>query len=104
MSDLGATMDALAQRFLARCAEDLPKLQRYSTRSGDGLADVRFIVHRMAGSAGLFGYSAIGGLAARADEELSAACSIEMPTLRALTDALEALLAARSQPHPTNQP
>ena len=85
-------MDALAQHFLARCAEDLPKLLQCSSESGDDHTDVRMIVHRMAGSAGLFGYSAIGLLAAQVDEEMSAASPVRAPTLPALTDAIEAVL------------
>ncbi len=92
MSDFGATMDALAQRFLVRCAEDLPKLQQCRAGSAEERGDLRLIAHRMSGSAGLFGYKEVGALAAQVDEELSANGPTEAPTLPALVDALEALL------------
>jgi len=98
MSDFGSAMDALAQRFLARCGEDLPKLRQCCENAAETRGDIRLIVHRMSGSAGLFGYEAIGALAAQVDEELSVECPADAPTLPALTEALEALLAVRMRP------
>jgi HPt (histidine-containing phosphotransfer) domain-containing protein len=75
----------LAQRFVERCRDDLPKLRQILADAescvGPGTEDLRLIVHRMAGSAALFGFAAIGAMAARIDEELATGMNAQRVSL-----------------------
>ncbi len=93
MSELTAAMDALAQKFLARCGTDLAKLKEFLADSTDRQSEVRHIVHRMSGSAGIFGHVALGELASQIDGELAAGRPVRATTLSALIEALSSLLA-----------
>ena len=103
MSDLNKAMDALAQRFLARCDDDLAKLEDCWKNSTDKQGELRYIVHRMSGSAGIFGHTALGALAAQVDGELAAGEPVGATTLPTLIEALASLLAGR-QGKPAGSP
>lgn len=65
-------MAALTARFVARAAEERRDLEGALARmAGDPVAGreaLGRVAHRIAGSAGLFGFSEIGGAAASLDE------------------------------------
>jgi HPt (histidine-containing phosphotransfer) domain-containing protein len=71
VSDFDATMEALRQRFIARCAADLVQLREHQDGFRLSPEALRTIVHRMAGSAGLFGFAEIGALAGKLDGSLA---------------------------------
>ena len=96
MSDVQTAMARLAQRFLARCEAELPKLKDCVASSTDVHGDLRHIVHKMSGSAGIFGYDAVGTLAAQVEGELLAGQPVATTSLPALIHALGTLLAERS--------
>ncbi len=90
MSELDAVMAPLRQRFVARAGEDLAKLRAHL--AGDALSpeSLRALVHRLAGSAGLFGFPAISALAGELDLRLAE--NGDAATLPGLVRALEELL------------
>ena len=77
---------ALRDRFLARAADDLASLAEADE------AAARHIAHRLAGTAGTFGFAEISEAAIQVDECVSGAA--EMARLR---EALRAALAAAIQ-------
>ena len=88
MSSFDATMETLKARFVARAAEDRDRLRScQDTRS----PELRSLVHRLAGSAGLFGFSTISTLAATVDAQLAQGGDGE--TLPELLAALDTLVA-----------
>jgi HPt (histidine-containing phosphotransfer) domain-containing protein len=93
MSEFEATMEALKQRFIARCAEDLVQLQAYQDGAQSNAEALRAIVHRMAGSAGIFGFANVSALAATLDSRLTDAGDATM--LPELVASLEPLVRAR---------
>jgi HPt (histidine-containing phosphotransfer) domain-containing protein len=95
MSEFNAAMDALAQRFLVRCGCDLAKLKELLADSSDRHTEIWYIVHRMSGSAGIFGFNEIGDLAGRIDGDLAAGQPVATTDLPGLIEALATLLAAR---------
>jgi HPt (histidine-containing phosphotransfer) domain-containing protein len=95
MSEFDTAMDLLAQRFLVRCDNDLAKLKDCLQNSTGKEGEARHIVHRMSGSAGIFGHTTIGALAAQVDGELAAGSPVGTTTLPTLIDALSSLLAAQ---------
>ena len=99
MSDFDSTMAALAQRFLQRCADELPRLRQYLATGVDD-DGIRLVVHRMAGSAGMFGYVRLGELATRLDDEMAVTLARTSPALPGLVATLEALLGG---PHPARK-
>ena len=76
----------LRRRFLARAAEDLEQL-----RAAGDLAEVRSLVHRLSGSAGVFGYAAASEAARVVDDALMAGEPPPAGAREALVSALEAL-------------
>lgn len=66
-ADPAAALDALRLRFLARAAEDLATLRNQAESGEAALEEVRFLVHRLAGAAGVFGYAGLSDAAARLD-------------------------------------
>jgi HPt (histidine-containing phosphotransfer) domain-containing protein len=79
-------MEALRARFLARTAEDLETL-----RACDEPADLRPMIHRLAGSAGTFGFAEISALAGALDDRLHAGERVARADLTSLIAALEAI-------------
>jgi histidine phosphotransfer protein HptB len=78
--------ERLAERFRQRAAEDAVRL-RAALAADEGDA-VRTIAHRLAGTAGTFGFDGIGTLAAALEEARGPDCE---DAARALLDALDAL-------------
>lgn len=70
MNGFDAAMAELRVRFVARAAEDLRKLRDHQRGMPLSRRDLRALVHRIAGSAGLFGFAEISTLAGRVDERL----------------------------------
>jgi len=94
MTHLTTVLDDLKRRFAARAGSDLTRLRSLQD-DPERQEDLRLIVHRLAGSAGFFGYGAIGDLANEVDAQL--ADNVPTKTLPALLQALEELvLAAQS--------
>lgn len=77
----------LRARFLERVQADLEILRR---PSADPVETAR-LVHRLAGSAGIFGFSEVSRLAAIVDDEFHAGGAPSEPALADLVAALEAL-------------
>jgi len=76
----------LRARFVSRCAEDLLVVQ-----AGPAAPDLRRVVHRIAGAAGMFGYDALGDLAGRIDDRAHAGEGFAESDLAELSAALEAV-------------
>jgi HPt (histidine-containing phosphotransfer) domain-containing protein len=84
-----ANLQSLRQRFIARTREDYAVLMR-SQQSGDlQTPEMIAIVHRMAGTAGMLGYTAISAVAGRLDDELAEGKTQPYDTLRDLLATLE---------------
>lgn len=79
----------LRAKFLARAAQDLASLRSDEV----ALADKHYVVHRLAGAAGTFGYAAVSALAAALDERLLAGDETPPEAFAELIAALEALTA-----------
>lgn len=92
MSELTSALNTLSARFLTRCAEDLPVLQQSASDATGDRTALRFVVHRMSGSAGMLGYAEVGDLAAQVDDELCATPYAGTPSLPALIDAIRVLI------------
>ncbi|WP_395670331.1 Hpt domain-containing protein [Phenylobacterium sp.] len=69
-------------RFVERAREDLDKI-----RAGE---DVRFLAHRMAGTAATLGFAEVGALAGRIDDQMADGAA-DPADLAALIAALETL-------------
>lgn len=83
-------MDALGPlraRFLTRAAEDLAALKGADV----GRETLKYLVHRLAGSAGMFGYHDVSRLAAVVDDALHEGEAADPADLAALVAAVEAL-------------
>lgn len=82
----------LRTRFVARAADDLAALQRHL--GGQELAPepLRFLVHRLAGAAGTFGYPDISDAAGRAEDDLLASSPDLQTSLGRLVKALRSLV------------
>lgn len=61
-------MEALREKFLLRCEEDLPIV-----RNGPKDPSFKLVIHRLAGVAPMFGFDALGQAALEIDDELCAA-------------------------------
>jgi HPt (histidine-containing phosphotransfer) domain-containing protein len=83
-------VDALAPlraKFLKRAAEDLATLKDAGV---DG-ETLKYLVHRLAGSAGMFGYPEVSRLAAIVDDALQDGGGADPADLAALIAAVEVL-------------
>jgi len=78
-------MAALRQRFVDRCRDDLAALEQ-----GDGPERTIEIVHRLSGSAGIFGFSRISEVAEQTETALRDGTPNEELMAR-LLDALRAV-------------
>lgn len=76
----------LRRRFLTRAAEDLQQL----LAAGD-LSEVQALVHRLSGSAGVFGYAAVSEAARIVDDALMAGAAPPPGAREDLVSALESL-------------
>jgi HPt (histidine-containing phosphotransfer) domain-containing protein len=84
------TMEGLKQRFLVRAKEDHAVLREH--QSGDRRLqpqELRVVVHRLAGCAGIFGYPALSALAQEIDAHLAEHNeAMALPKLLAALDAM----------------
>jgi PAS domain S-box-containing protein len=64
-----AVMTALRDKFIARCKDDLRAIHTLMSQpAGDAREALHQLVHRLAGTAGTFGYSDLGALAGDLDQ------------------------------------
>lgn len=63
-ADFAATLAILRQRFLDRSAADLASLLGFGAEGGAGEADLKFLVHRLAGAGATVGFPDISTAAA----------------------------------------
>jgi len=98
-----AALASLKQRFLIRCAADLQQLLDYAAGHGPSRDGLAFVVHRLAGAAGTFGYGGVSIAAARLDADL-AAPGRPPPSLEPLINELNAMLDAEAAQPPLSAP
>jgi HPt (histidine-containing phosphotransfer) domain-containing protein len=91
MNSYDAAMAKLRVRFVARAAEDLIKLRGDQDGVPLERQDLHALVHRLAGSAGLFGFGEISRLAGEVDDRL--ADGGDAATLPKLLEALETVVS-----------
>ncbi len=82
-------LERLRNRFLARCARELDLLRSRHSQSAEAVHDA---VHRLAGSARLFGFAGVSAAAMRLDQRIGAAEEPEEADYEALIVALKALI------------
>ena len=87
---LGATVEPLRRRFLERLAED-----RLALGAGGDAAAFEAIVHRLAGTAGAFGFEHIGARASALDELLEGGAADVGGALARLLQAIDEELVRR---------
>ena len=64
-------MDDLRVRFLKRSEDDCDKLQNLRGATGGGAeAELAFLIHRLAGTAGMFGFDEVGQIAGMLDMKI----------------------------------
>lgn len=83
-------MQELSRRFRKRVEVDRSRLAELAHEVGDGnaLLELRQIAHRLAGNAGLFGFSDIGTAAQPLDDLLTEKCTDNALIQRRLTDLI----------------
>lgn len=82
-------LEALKRRFLDRCASDLSVLQRVlETPEAVAPGELKDVVHKMSGAAGVFGFARLSDLARRLDDELAQGAPPSAEKVKALIDAL----------------
>ena len=94
VTDFGATMETLRRRFIARAEDDLTRLREHRRHQTLERSELITIIHRLSGSAGLFGYPEISALAGEVETSL-AQNSADETSLANLLDALEQVMANR---------
>ncbi|HEY1837016.1 MAG TPA: Hpt domain-containing protein [Rhizomicrobium sp.] len=98
MTALQSSMEALRLRFIARAGDDLLQLRTQAQKGAMTAEDLRALVHRLAGSAGLFGYPAISVLASAVEDDvIETGMSASLPDLML---ALENVIAKASHRPP----
>jgi len=84
---------AVRSNFLARCHRDVAALEMALASPGPKSRDiVKLTVHRLSGAAGVFGFKAIGVMAAALDDALQDGGDPEPAEVKALVDAVKAIL------------
>jgi HPt (histidine-containing phosphotransfer) domain-containing protein len=74
MSDFATALDDLVRRFHVRTAQDRQRLVQLAERidaDKEAVTEIRFIAHRLAGSAGTFGFARLSGPAGALDDLIS---------------------------------
>ena len=89
-----AAMVRIRERFLVRVREDLVHLEAHRADAALPREELRMTVHRLAGSAGLFGFHALTEAAADLDEKLAAGAGADSAMLDRLIDELKRVLDA----------
>jgi HPt (histidine-containing phosphotransfer) domain-containing protein len=90
-ADPAAALEALRQRFLRRAASDLEILAGHRAAGDADAEEVRFLIHRLSGAAGSFGYPELSAIAARAEAGWLDGGGLDPAALDGLIAALEAL-------------
>jgi HPt (histidine-containing phosphotransfer) domain-containing protein len=90
-ADPAAALEALRRRFLLRAASDLETLAAHRAAGQADAEEVRFIVHRLSGAAGSFGYPQLSELACQVETGWLDKGRIDAAGLDALIGALRAL-------------
>lgn len=80
---------ALQARFIDRCRSDLELLT-----SGGDVSELRMLVHRLAGAAGVFGFADISDLAGRLEGQAQDGAAFDPTDMAALQAALRNLVDA----------
>jgi len=92
---LEAKLDAMKDRFLGRVRAEYAILSLYRQGSLPATPELIFIVHKLAGSAGMVGYSEISEAAGRLDDELADANADNSARLQELLIAMEKAISAK---------
>jgi HPt (histidine-containing phosphotransfer) domain-containing protein len=82
----------LRTRFVARAADDLAALRQHLGGEHMAPEPLRFLVHRLAGAAGTFGYRDVSEAAGRCEDDMLASSSHLEASLSRLADALISLV------------
>jgi PAS domain S-box-containing protein len=94
---LAVAMDDLRDRFLKRSQEDCSSLRKLRETTGDGeQAELAFLIHRLAGTAGTFGFDEVGKIAGRLDETMGEGGRLHRAEIDPLIAALERIAGAAS--------
>ncbi|MBC6983455.1 Hpt domain-containing protein [Caulobacter sp. 17J80-11] len=95
MSELEDRFEALKRRFAARCVEDLPVIERaLADPKAVSAEDLRFVVHRLSGAAGTFGFAELSAAAGEADDLLVADKSVPPDVLGRVVELTGAVVRA----------
>ncbi len=87
---------SLRARFLDRCVGDLERVVRLRERDALNSEEMQVVVHRLAGAAGTFGFTAISDAAAECDDALAQGQAPDRSKVERLTAAIEEALARRA--------
>ena len=93
MNDVAEAIARLQARFLARAAEDLVALKRWSADPSAPSDELRRLVHRLSGGAGTFGFHQLSRLAGAAEDALIADAADRRLRLAEVISELECLTA-----------
>ena len=86
---------ALIDRFRARTVADRAKLEVFV--NGDlNSADLRKLVHNLAGTAGIFGYGPLGQAAAKIDDQMALGLPADPASLDRLKERLDEVVRSTS--------
>lgn len=96
MTQYEAAMARIKERFLARSREDLVQFRAFLRDRSVVRSEVARLAHRLAGSAGIFGFKTLSALAKSVDGELLQETPEVPESFPRLVDALESLLAAEA--------
>jgi HPt (histidine-containing phosphotransfer) domain-containing protein len=88
LSGLPEAMLRLRGRFLARAASDLDDLKLWTREPPDDPERLRYLVHRVAGAAGTFGYDSLSDRAKIAEDALITGAPDRNAALVSLIDEL----------------
>ncbi len=84
---------AVRSNFLARCQRDVAVLETALASPDPTSRDaIKLTVHRLSGAAGVFGFAAIGVMAAALDDVMQDGEDPEPAEVKALVDAVKAIL------------
>ena len=93
-TDPADALEALRRRFIARAAEDLATLNDHAASGAAAREKIRFLIHRLAGAAGVFGYGELSDAAARLDAAFADGPEPGPAEIAAFTDYLSAFVGA----------
>jgi HPt (histidine-containing phosphotransfer) domain-containing protein len=86
-------MVRLRGRFLERAASDLGDLRKWTREPPDDPERLRYLVHRVAGAAGTFGYDSLSDYAKSAEDALILGRGDRSAALARLMEELERVTA-----------